>query len=149
MPTTPTTPSPTPTTPKKQRGRPSKRLANLPTNTTNGELAPNPAQPTTLDAFWGNDGRGKYSFLKDPFSDTEYASYIKDLSESAFGDHCRGFGILFSDRRAIVEKKLIAEFCLHRSQYKGQTNAPETQKNYSDEKSANAAFVKKFMAGGK
>lgn len=76
-----------------------------------------PKRQKTLNEILGIDGSSKYNFLKDPFSVSEYEEYVKNLTNSQLYNHCQSFGLMFTDNRKQVEKKLVQEFSLNRAKH--------------------------------
>jgi hypothetical protein len=101
-------------------------------------------KPTTIDQVLGNNGTSTYRFLKDPFSEDEYSSYIKQMGQSDLYAHCQDFGIIFLDNRRLVENKLLDLFRENRAKYRVPADAtPKTSNN------PNFDIVSKIMAGGR
>jgi hypothetical protein len=119
---------------------PRKKLNQL--SQTHGQLET--FQPTTIDQILGDRGGGNYKFLNDPFSQEEYAAYLKGLVESDLFTHCQDYGIICNDNRKAVEKKLLAIFAENRAKYRiPKTANPKASAN-TDHK-----IVSKIMAAGK
>lgn len=99
-------------------------------------------KPRNLDQLLGYDNSNKYSFLKDRSSSSEYESFLTKLSDTDFYEHCQAFGLVYTDNRKLIEKKLLNDFELSRSQYNRIPDVKTTATPDYD-------LVKKIMSQGR
>ncbi|MEK6883463.1 MAG: hypothetical protein AABY22_27800 [Nanoarchaeota archaeon] len=66
-------------------------------------------QPTTLDQIWGDTGLGKYGTL----DEEKYISKLNDMNKADLQKHAVGVGIIPTDGREGLIKKLLKEFRAH------------------------------------
>lgn len=71
-------------------------------------------QPTTLDQVWGDDGVAKYKTL----DMEEYKQAIGEMSKADLQSHATKMGIIPTDNREGLQKKLVREFCSHVAGFK-------------------------------
>lgn len=131
-------------------GRPRKQLKDLkathgmtesvdhpgfnPSEPTQSTAAVQTKHPQSLNEILGVDGSASYKFLKDPFSAAEYENYVKSLSESQLYTHCQSFGLMYTDNRKQIERKLVSEFNLNRAKCKSTSYEIAGSQNQSPEK---------------
>lgn len=75
-------------------------------------------KPTTLDQVWGGTGASKYKTL-------ELDKYKESLAEMNLSDlqaHAIKIGIIPSDSRDLIIKKLLKEFTLYSNEFKHPIN---------------------------
>jgi|SRR3990167_1743903 len=71
-------------------------------------------QPTTLSQIWGDRGTTKFGTT----DAEEYTKTLADMNLSDLQTHSIGVGIVPSDNREQLTKKLLREFQLHVSAYR-------------------------------
>ncbi len=83
-------------------------------------------EPTTLAQIWGEDGMNKYKTLEL----SEYELQIRGMNKSDLQAHAANLGIVPSDDRERLTKKLVQAFLKHSSQFRKplQQTVPDGKK---------------------
>jgi hypothetical protein len=120
-----------------------KKDKNIPQNASFGKTEG--VVPTTIDQLLGDVGQSNYRFLKDPFSEDQYDSYLRALLPTDLYRHAQEHGFAYAENRDLILRKLIDKFRLNRAQYKSykQERSPNNDLNKLDPE------MQKFLAGAR
>ena len=86
-------------------------------------------KPSTLDQLWGDTGIGRYKTM----NEADYAAQLAEMNKSDLIHHATQVGVVPSDDRERLTRRLVAQFKQHVSSYKVASLPPEPEGKVSKE----------------